>query len=204
MPEGRAAPVLPLPGGARLRPLAPEDRGALLGWLSDPEVTARTSYPEVTPALVDAIIARAAARWAAGEPAKWGLGLGDPDALIGTCGFSEASATHRWAELTFDLARPRWGQGWMGAAVRAALRWGFAEGGLERVHAHVRVDNARSRRLLERLGFRWEGRLRSLRWCRGAPWDFDLYALLRDDPSAHALLAGPAPAAAVRPASGEP
>lgn len=167
--------------GARLRPLRRADAAALYAYLRDPAVTELTSYPEVSPPLVEAMIERSLSRWAAGEPSRWGVALPHDDRLIGTCGFNDWSPAHRWAELAFDLARAHWGKGLMRQAVSAALRWAFEHDQVDRVHAFVRVDNQRSEALLVRGGFVREGRLRSYRICRGQPHDFYLYGLLRSD-----------------------
>lgn len=180
---GRSASVPPTIEleGIRLRPLRPDDAPALLDYLSDPIVTERTSFPVVSMALVERMISRASDRWAAGEPSRWAVALQASDQLVGTCGFNDGSPVHGWAEIAFDLAPSQWGTGRMHQAARAALSWGFGEGGLRRVQAFVRVDNARSERLLQRLGFLREGCLRSYRVCRGEPKDFYLYALLRSE-----------------------
>lgn len=170
--------------GARLRPLRADDADALFDYLSAPVVTELTSYPEITTAFVDTIIARSLARWAAGEPSKWGLARAHDDRIIGTCGFNEWSQPHRWAELAYDLAPAHWGTGLMHKAVTAALAWIFREGHVDRVQAFVRADNLRSQRLLARTGFVREGCLRSYRRCRGQPHDFHVYALLRDEAGA--------------------
>lgn len=167
--------------GVRLRPLRVADAGPLLDYLRDPDVTALTSYPDATPALVGAILERSASRWAAGELGKWGVALPHDDRLVGTCGFNESSRAHRSAELAYDLARPQWGQGLMHRVVAAVLQWTYQQDLVDRVQAFVRVDNERSRRLLERSGFVREGRLRSFRVCRGRPHDFHVYGLLRED-----------------------
>jgi ribosomal-protein-alanine N-acetyltransferase len=167
--------------GARLRPLRASDADAFYGYLQDPAVTALTSYPVVTPALVEAMLERYRIRWAHGELSKWGLALQDDDQLVGTCGFNDSSPAHRWTELAFDLAQPQWGKGVMRQAVAAVLEWVFARDDIDRVQAFVRVDNARSFGLLERSGFVREGCLRSYRWCRGQPHDFYVYSRLRSD-----------------------
>ncbi|HYV18775.1 MAG TPA: GNAT family protein [Verrucomicrobiae bacterium] len=167
--------------GARLRPLRAADAQAFHDYLSDPDVTELTSYPLITMPMVEGMIDRAESRWAAGDLSKWGLALAHDDRLIGTCGFVDWSPPHRWAELAYDLARPQWGTGLMSQAVTAVLDWIFRQDLVDRVHAFVRADNARSERLLERHRFVREGRLRSFRICRGEPHDFDLYSLLRQD-----------------------
>lgn len=167
--------------GARLRPLRVADADALYAYLRDPAVTELTSYPVVSVPMVEAMIERCLSRWAAGELSKWGVALQHDDRLVGTCGFNEWSQVHRWAELAYDLAPAHWGVGLMHQAVAAVLQWTFRQDQVDRVHAFVRIDNRRSKRLLERSGFVPEGYLRSYRVCRGQPHDFYVYSLLRSD-----------------------
>lgn len=167
--------------GVHLRPLRIADAAALYAYLRDPAVTELTSYPDVSTPMVEAMIEKSLRRWDAGELSKWGLALADDDQLIGTCGFNEWSQAHRWAELAFDLAQAQWGKGLMRQAVAAALEWAYRQGQINRVHAFVRVDNTRSKHLLERSGFVREGCLRSYRVCRGQPHDFYIYGLLHSD-----------------------
>lgn len=163
----------------RLRPMRREDASALLAYLSRPAVTELTAYPVITLQLVESIIEKSLSRWSAGDLGKWGVALRDSDRLIGTCGFNESSPAHRWAELAYDLSHDYWGKGLMCQAVNAVLDWTFSQGKIERVHAFVRIDNERSARFLLRAGFVREGCLRSYRVCRGQPFDFSLFSLLR-------------------------
>lgn len=78
------------------------------------------------------------------------------------------------------------GRGLMTGAVRLALRHGFGQLGLHRVEAAVRPENGRSRALLERLGFRHEGRALDYLWVDGAWRDHDRFALLRPEFAAQA------------------
>jgi ribosomal-protein-alanine N-acetyltransferase len=179
--------------GARLRPLRVSDAGALLAYLQDPAVTELTSYPVVSAAMVEAMIARAQSRWAAGELSKWGLALPHEDRLVGTCGFNDWSRDHGWGELAYDLAQAHWGKGLMRQAVAAVLEWTFRQNLVHRVQAFVRVDNGRSQLLLERSGFLREGCLRGYRVCRGQPHDFYVYGLLRPEWAAARQSAGASP-----------
>lgn len=168
-------------GGARLRPLRAADSGAVHTYLRDPRVTELTSYPTVSMSLVEAMIERSLSRWATGGLSKWAVALERDDRVVGTCGFNDWSHVHRWAELAFDLARAHWGTGLMRRAVAAVLQWTFERDQVDRVHAFVRVDNARSERLLARSRFVREGCLRSYRVCRGHAHDFYVYSLLRSE-----------------------
>ncbi|HRI67215.1 MAG TPA: GNAT family protein [Polyangium sp.] len=167
--------------GARLRLLQMADAPALYAYLSEPVVTALTSYPEISVPLVEGMIERYQKRWSAGELSKWGIALEKDDQIVGICGFNEWSSVHRWAEIAFDLAHTHWGRGLMRQALRAVLDWTYERDQIDRVHAFVRVDNERSRGLLERSGFVREGCLRSYRVCRGKAYDYYVYSLLRAD-----------------------
>jgi ribosomal-protein-alanine N-acetyltransferase len=179
-PPSTHPPTIEL-NGARLRPLSVPDAAGLYAYLRDPAVTELTAYPVVSMTLAEAIIDRSMSRWYAGELGKWGIVFSQDDRLVGTCGFNEWSPTHGWAELAYDLAQPHWGKGLMRRAVAAVLDWAFRERALHRVHAYVRVDNRRSARLLERVGFVREGCLRSYRKCRGQPHDFYVYSVLQSE-----------------------
>lgn len=168
-------------GALRLRPLCATDARALYAYLREPVVTELTSYPVVTLTLVETIIERSRNRWTAGELGKWGIALPHDEQIIGTCGFNDTSLSHRWAELAFELAPRYWGNGLMRQAVAGILKWTFQQDRVDRVHAYVRVDNQRSKQLLERMGFTHEGCLRNYRVCRGKPYDFNIYSLLRSE-----------------------
>ena len=71
------------------------------------------------------------------------------------------------------------GRGLMTGALRLALRHGFGQLGLHRAEAAVRPGNARSRRLLQRLGFRHEGSAPEYLWVDGDWRDHDRFGLLR-------------------------
>ena len=83
------------------------------------------------------------------------------DQLIGVVGADnvELGTTHL-AEIGYWLARPYWGKGIMTAAVRAYVHYAFADLELLRLTAHVFEFNAGSARVLEKNGFKLEGRLR--------------------------------------------
>ncbi|MGH7279167.1 MAG: GNAT family N-acetyltransferase, partial [Candidatus Rokuibacteriota bacterium] len=56
----------------------------------------------------------------------------------------------------YALERGAWGGGIATEAARAAVRFGFEAAGLERIVAAARPDNAPSRRVMEKIGLRWE------------------------------------------------
>ncbi len=84
--------------------------------------------------------------------------------------------------LGYVLDEPYWGFGYMTEAVRGALRFAFDQMGLELVSVCHFPFNHRSRRVIEKCGFRYEGTLRRscLRY-DGAVLDDVLYSMTRDE-----------------------
>lgn len=74
--------------------------------------------------------------------------------------------------------RDAWGQGYACEAVGRLVDFGFGTLALNRIEADIDPRNAASARLLERLGFRFEGRLAE-RWIvAGEVTDSAIYGLL--------------------------
>jgi len=85
--------------------------------------------------------------------------LGFPRA-VGQVRFIDWSRSERRAEIGYWLRRTHWGKGYGTEAVRLACAYGFREMRLHRIEARVVAGNERSVRVLERSGFRLEGRAR--------------------------------------------
>ena len=79
---------------------------------------------------------------------------------IGTCGYHKWDQRNFRAEIGYDLHPNFWGQAYMTEALKAVINTGFENMGLNRIEALVSVENNRSVRLLQRLGFRQDGVLR--------------------------------------------
>ena len=176
--------VLPtLPGQrVRLRWLRDEDVAALFRIFGDPEVTrywGHSVLPDLSAARV--LLKEIREKFAQQRLFQWGVALLATDAVIGTCTLASLDSENRRAELGFALARAYWGQGYMGDALRALLRFGFSDMQLHRLTADTDPRNERSIRIMEQLGFRREGYLREHYLLHGEPQDSILYGLLRSD-----------------------
>lgn len=99
--------------------------------------------------------------------------------VIGADGF-EVGASHR-AELGYWLAKPYWGQGTMTDAVRAYVRYAFDDLNALRLTAHVLEFNVGSARVLEKNGFKLEGRLRKHFRKEEKLYDAYVFGLLKED-----------------------
>jgi len=86
------------------------------------------------------------------------------------------------ASLGYWMGAPHAGRGLMTDAVRAAVQFAFASLRLNRLEAACLPDNTASARVLEKSGFRLEGRARRYLKIDGRWQDHDIFALLHDDP----------------------
>lgn len=77
--------------------------------------------------------------------------------LIGDCGVGR-SKDGQQAEIGYSLMTAFQGQGLMSEGVSAILSYYFESFGLHRISATCDIENIPSQRLLERLGFRQEGK----------------------------------------------
>ena len=101
--------------------------------------------------------------------------------LIGNCGIRRKPDNEWEADIGYELAPGWWGRGYATEAARAVVDFGFGELGLQRISSWCNADNVGSARVLERLGFRKEGRLRRNEYFKGRWWDTLLYAMLAEE-----------------------
>ena len=103
------------------------------------------------------------------------------DEIAGICGFRTIDATNRAAEIGYWLRADREGRGIVTGCCRALVLHGFAALKLNRISLSAATENARSRRVAERLEFRLEGILRNAEWRDDHFEDHAVYALLARD-----------------------
>ena len=85
------------------------------------------------------------------------------------------------AEVGFGLARALWSRGLATEAATAVVAHGFSECALARIWAFADIRNEASWRVLEKIGMRREGVLRSRRVLHGERVDDVFYAVLREE-----------------------
>jgi RimJ/RimL family protein N-acetyltransferase len=76
-------------------------------------------------------------------------------AMAGWCGLVFLDETPE-VEVGYGVARDYWGRGLMTEAARASLRYGFERAGLPRIVAVAMPEHTASRRIMEKLGMRYE------------------------------------------------
>ena len=144
-----------------LRAIQPGDAEALFPVFSDADAMQYYGHlPHQSLADIQALIAQIQARYAQRAALRWGITRTGDDRVIGSCGFHQFDDGFQRAETGYELQRASWGQGIMAEAMTAILSFGFTKLGLHRVEAIIDDANARSKGLLLKLGFTYEGALR--------------------------------------------
>ena len=112
---------------------------------------------------------------------RWGIINKADNKLIGTLGIYDWDKTARRAEIGYDLEPAYWQQGLMTEALCVVLKYGFEKMKLNRIQALIDSKNARSMKLVRRLGFRKEGVLRQRSYFKGKFLDDVMFSLLKTE-----------------------
>jgi len=123
-------------------------------------------------------------RFAQQEALRWGVTLKGENRVIGTSGYFW-DAENQSAGLSYVLAKRYWNQGIMTEALSAMIQFGFDHIHLHRIEARVAYPNLASARLLEKLGFQEEGRLRDAQYANNEFVDERIFALINTDNTNH-------------------
>lgn len=135
-----------------LRPPATADASAIVALTVDPEVRRFLGGPSSP----ERAAARAEGLSAGERPQTWAVLLADGSrGCIGLVGIHPHHDGHD-CELSYEFLPTVWGAGVCSEAVRAVLDQAFERLGYVRLIAETQTANRPSRRLLERLGMRWE------------------------------------------------
>ena len=99
-------------------------------------------------------------------------------AVAGVVGLEPLDWTHRCARIGYWLGERYQGRGTMTRAVRAVVEHAVSALKLNRIEIRAAVDNARSRAIPQRLGFREEGTLRQTERVGDVYLDHVVYSML--------------------------
>ncbi len=151
-----------------------ESRAALLPWLpwvhlnNTPEDSLRYT--------------QAAERdWDAHAAARFFVKLSSNQQLIGVVSLENCSVMHRACQLGYWLHTAAWGQGLITEAAARVLQFAFLEMNANRVSCAAGTQNARSLKVIERLGFHFEGVARQAEWVQDRYINHAVYSLLRSE-----------------------
>lgn len=169
----------------RLRLRRPEasDADALVARRNHPEVAAFQDWTLPWPAERAAVIL--AELDAIPEPVVDDWWMATVETLDGERIVGDVSLKLTWdgrgAEIGYTFAREAWGNGFAHEATAALVDWLFSSPKLTRIGASLHPDNHRSARVIERLGFQFEGHTRLSWWVGDENSDDWIYGLTRAD-----------------------
>lgn len=136
-----------------LRPVRESDVDDLFEYACDPRVGPIAGWPihkskEETLEIIRTVFS---------EPRNFGMELKEGGKFVGTVGFCDTHQTLLPGpddEIGYCLNPAYWGQGLVPEAVRELLRWGFEDLGLNTQWCAHFEGNDKSRRVIEKCGFR--------------------------------------------------
>lgn len=114
----------------------------------------------------------------------WKITLKEEGVAIGSIGFEPdfRRPEIKARQLGYSLAESYWGRGIMTEAGQAVIDYGFRVMGLRLISIETAPDNLRSQRVIEKLGFKFEGNLRdSYETYDGVIRDTYVYSILRSE-----------------------
>jgi RimJ/RimL family protein N-acetyltransferase len=149
-------------GDLVLRPKRPTDAEAITVACQDPEIPRWTFVPSpYTRADAEAFLASSAEQEAAGKSANFLAVDASDDRLLGSFSVMELDTAPGFGEIGYWVAAEARGRGVATRGVVLLADWARRDLGLTRIEILPHKDNAASRRVAEKAGFRDTGELRA-------------------------------------------
>jgi [ribosomal protein S5]-alanine N-acetyltransferase len=164
----------------RLRPFAETDTDAIFALQSSSRILRYWDAPPWTMrAQAERFITVCSQMEEEGTGARLAIELVADNVFIGWCSLSKWNPAYRSVKMGYCFDDATWGQGFATEAASAVLQWAFDTLDLNRVQAETDTRNTASSRVLEKLWFVREGRLREDCIVDGEVSDSWVYGLLR-------------------------
>lgn len=112
---------------------------------------------------------------------NWAIIEKHSQSFIGYIGFIRIFSEHCRAEIGYVLKPEYWGKGYMFETINRLVRFGFKEMQLHSIEANVNPLNERSKKVLQRVGFKREAYFRENYLFDGKFLDSVIYSLLEKD-----------------------
>jgi RimJ/RimL family protein N-acetyltransferase len=181
-----APPDPPLSDGVvALRPWTARDVPAMAEACQEEEITrwldqVPQPYTEADAREWVAVTRRA---WKDGSMATFAIVDAGSGGLLGSIGLRLADPGHGVGEIGYWVSREARGHGVASRALRLVAAWALVDCGLARLQLRADELNVPSQRVAEKVGFRREGVLRSIRYNarQGRRVDFVIYSLLPEE-----------------------
>ena len=112
---------------------------------------------------------------------NWGIVEKHSNNFIGYFGFWRMIPEHCRAEIGYALKPEYWGRGYMYETINRMVRFGFNNMNLHSIEANVNPDNDKSKKVLEKIGFKKEAYFRENYLFNNRFLDSIIYSLLEKD-----------------------
>jgi RimJ/RimL family protein N-acetyltransferase len=166
-------------GVVRLEPLDERFAADLDALAADPDVIRFTRVPSKPRDGFGATWIRAYMQgWLDGSRAGFAIVGEEDEAFLGMAAFVQLHVHQAEGEIGYVVAPAARGRGVAGRAIRLLAAWAFTDLGLRRIEAWIDVRNEVSKRVVERLGFSYEGVRRSVQFKEDLRGDMAVYSLL--------------------------
>jgi [ribosomal protein S5]-alanine N-acetyltransferase len=160
-----------------LREFRTDDLDASMDVVGDTDVTQSLSFDTRDRDTQADLLAADIARAQLTDRPDYYLAIANPDDVL--IGFARIGlGGRRSGELGYAVRRKDWGNGYASEAAHLMLDFGFTTLDLHRIQAACGPENHASQRMLARLGFTPEGRIRDHVFTNGAWRDSLLYSIL--------------------------
>ena len=165
-----------------LRKMKPSDSRDMYEYSRLPEVTRYLLWePHTNPSQTLDYLEYLQTRYRVGDFYDWAVVEKSRGKMIGTCGFTSLDFSNNAAEVGYVLNPAFWGKGLAPEALMRVMRFGFMELNVHRIEAKYMVENARSRRVMEKCGMTFEGVRRSSMYVKGRYRDIGICSILSDE-----------------------
>ena len=112
---------------------------------------------------------------------EFGMFIKESGEYIGNIGIVNISSAHNRGDITYFINPELWGQGFATEGGRAMLKLAFESLRLNRLAGCCMSCNGASRRVMEKLGLKYEGTARSELLKDGVYYDIDRLGMLSQD-----------------------
>ena len=112
---------------------------------------------------------------------EYGVFMLDSGKYVGNVGLINISIEHRHADISYYIDKDIRSQGIATEASAAMLKYGFCELGFEKISGLCMSCNSPSRRVMEKLGMKYEGTSRNELFKNGIFYDIDRLSILKSE-----------------------
>jgi [ribosomal protein S5]-alanine N-acetyltransferase len=176
--------VFPILTTARLvlRAVQPDDATPFHALMSIADTTRYSNWPDLQ-SLEDIVktIERMSGTFAAGTGCSWIIEDRRTADFVGSIRLNWIDKEWKRGGIGYELHPTYWRQGLAAEALRAVVTCSHGTFDLNRLEAWTMPGNGASDRVLEKVGFQFEGVRRQNAWFKGAFHDFRSFARLRSD-----------------------